>query len=137
MTTPERDIFAETLAIMNPGDCLLMVGGTFPGQNEEGVISLHIADIMPFMNVFYSGLGKRESAAKHPEYKNPIDITEEAVEVTLKRSEKRFRFDHADPWFRYGKRIATVGAEVVDLVIVDSGRTIYFLSKPTPEDVSI
>lgn len=127
-----NELFVETFEIMQPGDCLMIAGGTFPGLNETAEAELDLRNIYPFMNVFYCGLGSRERMDKYPIRSNPIESAEDKILVPIERNSKRFGFDPGDEWFRFGKGAGVIGGKVIDFVTLGAGLDpdFYFVSKP-------
>ncbi len=132
MATAGNELIIRTFEVIEPGDCLMLTGGTFPGQNDEATVQIDVAHIFPFMNVFATALGNRKQADEHPVRDNPLGITDEHAEETMKRNDSRFRFDAADPWFRVASRAALLGEIEVDMVAVGANiqPDFYFVTKP-------
>lgn len=129
------DEFTQTFEVMEPGEGLFIVGGTFPGPNDRTEIKVDLSTLMPFMQVFHIGIGVRDRAsivAEYPERENPLGYREKAT-VGIDRGDSRFGFDPGEEWFRYGKRAARIGDAVVDLIIFDF-ETASFTLVTKPED---
>lgn len=127
-----NELIIRTFEVIEPGDCLMLTGGTFPGQNEEATVQINVAHIIPYMNVFATALGNRHEADKHPIRDNPLGFTEEHAEEVMKRNDGRFRFDAADPWFRAATKVALLGEIEVDMVAIGANiqPDFYFVTKP-------
>lgn len=127
-----EDLFEQTFEIMRPGDCLIVVGGTFPGAGEEATVTLDLQGIVPVVDIFRTAAGTRAIDDEKVPYDNPLAPDPPKLDVTLHRKEGRFRFDAEDTWFRMGRRLGMIADHEVDIILVGEGfdPDFCFIAKP-------
>lgn len=132
----ESELFLETFEVMDPGEHLIVVRGMLPAQNTSEEVQLDLGGFIPTLNLFHWSIGDRTGAEKYPVRDNPLDVVDNSlVTVTLERGDGRFKFDPEEMQFRYGKRIAAILDQVIDMILIDSlGSGSYcFVGKPTED----
>ncbi|HSX45098.1 MAG TPA: hypothetical protein VLF39_03270 [Candidatus Saccharimonadales bacterium] len=117
---------------MEPGESVIVTGGTFPGRNERSELKLDLTQFMPIKYVLYTGLGDAQAAAENPVRPNPLGLIEDSVPAIFERTDKRFAFDPGDEWLRYGKHVGSIAGQVIDMILIGSSFTpdFYFVTKP-------
>lgn len=132
MDNTETDLIVRTFEVMEPGDSLMLSGGTFPGEGEQAVVQLNIEHIIPYMNVFNTAVGNRDGINRHPARDNPLGIEGRHIEETLRRGQARFKFDNETPEFRVATKLGLLGEIEVDMIAIGPNLrpAFYFVTKP-------
>ncbi len=126
----EQDLFRQTFEIMNTGDCLMIAGGTFPGEGVQTDVTIDLKSIIPIIDIV-RGSGDKPTKNTSALYDNPLNPDEPWVELELLRKEGRFRFDTEDSWLRIGRGLGVIADHEVDLVLVGQlTPDFYLLAKP-------
>ena len=125
--TGDSSPFLDTWAVMSPGECLMLGGGTFPNANESAEVTVLLSELVPTLFVLHP--------EKHPGRPNPA--ASEPVTVTLERTDKKVAYDYGDnvPDAGYAKGGGRVMGQTVDIWLVGGalgspGPPIVFLGKP-------
>lgn len=125
------NLFTKTLASMESGDTLLVLGGTFPGRNESAEISLGLKLIVPILHIITGNdrYSPRDNLLVGPDDEDPVT-------VTLERNDRRFGVDHNEGLpITFGKKAGRILGQVVDIVILNplSQDSFYFVGKPSED----
>ncbi len=120
--------FNETFALMEAGkDTLMIMGGTFPGYEDEAEVFIGLQQIVPLMHIV---TGQEQYAPRiNPLFREGDDVR---LPVLLKRGSARFGRDYGEgPEVSVGKQAGVILGLTVDLVILGHGREgFYFIGKP-------
>lgn len=124
MALGTEELFEKTLAVMEPGDTLMVMGGTLAEPGAAAEIKLGMQTIIPVL--FHVAKDK----AAYPWRLNPYVCEEDPTGIMLARNDVRFAHDFGDgPAIGFAKAGGVILGQTVDLLQIGFN-DFFFVGKP-------